>query len=41
MLTHTFGAVVLASFLTCAVTTVGIFAIRRYEEEKNNDIEHI
>lgn len=31
MLTHTFGAVVLASLLACTVTTVGIFAIRRYE----------
>jgi zinc and cadmium transporter len=32
ILTHTFGAVVLASFLACTITTVGIFAIHRYEE---------
>jgi zinc and cadmium transporter len=32
ILTHTFGAVVLASLLACTVTTIGIFAIHRYEE---------
>jgi zinc and cadmium transporter len=32
MLTHTLGAVVLASFLACTVTTAGIFAISRYEK---------
>lgn len=31
MLTYTFGAVALVSFLACTVTTVGIFAISRYE----------
>jgi zinc and cadmium transporter len=31
MLTHTFGAVMMASLLACAVTTVGIFAIGRHE----------
>ena len=32
ILTYTFEAVVLASFLACTITTVGIFAIHRYEE---------
>lgn len=32
MTINTFGAVLLASILACAVTTVGIIAIRRYEK---------
>ncbi|MFL7891657.1 MAG: ZIP family metal transporter [Anaerolineales bacterium] len=32
MLTYTFGAVILASFLACAVTTFGILIITRYAE---------
>jgi len=32
MLISTFGAVILASFLACGVTTVGIYVISRYEQ---------
>jgi len=32
MFTHTFAAVVLASFLACAVTTIGIYVISKYEQ---------
>jgi zinc transporter ZupT len=32
VLTHTFAAVILASFLACAVTMVGIYVISRYEK---------
>ena len=31
MLTNTFGAVILASFLACGVTTIGIYIISKYE----------
>jgi zinc and cadmium transporter len=37
MLTYTFGAVLLASLLACAITTVGIFVISRYEEWGTNN----
>jgi zinc and cadmium transporter len=37
MLTYTFGVVILASFLACVVTTVGIFSISRYEEWGTNN----
>lgn len=37
MLTYTFGAVLLASLLACAVTTAGIFAISRYEKWGTNN----
>jgi zinc transporter ZupT len=37
MLTQTFGAVVLASFLACTVTTLGIFAISRNEKWGSNN----
>lgn len=32
MLTNTFAAVAVASFLACVVTTIGIYAIARYEK---------
>jgi zinc and cadmium transporter len=32
MLTSTFAAVILASFLACAVTTIGIYVISKYEQ---------
>jgi zinc and cadmium transporter len=37
MLTYTFGAVILASFLACSITTVGIFVISQYEEWGTNN----
>jgi zinc transporter ZupT len=39
LLTNTFGAVILASFLACAITTVGIIVITRYEKQgKDNAV---
>lgn len=32
MFTNTFAAVILASFLACAVTTIGIYVISKYEQ---------
>jgi len=32
MLTNTFGAVILASFMACGVTTIGIYVISKYEQ---------
>jgi len=32
MFTGTFAAVVLASFLACGVTTIGIYVISKYEQ---------
>jgi zinc and cadmium transporter len=37
MLTHTFSAVILVSFLACAVTTAGIIVIGRYEKWGTNN----
>lgn len=37
MLSHTFGAVLLASFLACIVTTIGIIVISRYESWGTNN----
>jgi len=38
MFTSTFGAVILASFLACLVTTIGIYIISKYEKWGNQNI---